>query len=59
MTENVTLAIIGGSGLYEMPGLTDAKENHIKTPFGKTSAPIVVGTLEGMRVARLKLTRRG
>src|SRR6266540_3502420 len=53
MTEQVTLAIIGGSGLYEMPGLRDAREHTIDTPFGKTSAPIVIGTLEGERVAFL------
>jgi 5'-methylthioadenosine phosphorylase len=53
MTDEVTLAIIGGSGLYEMPGLSDTREYNIKTPFGETSAPIVVGTLEGQRVAFL------
>jgi 5'-methylthioadenosine phosphorylase len=53
MAEQVILAIIGGSGLYEMPGLRDAREYKIDTPFGKTSAPIVVGNLEGKRVAFL------
>ncbi|RPJ29505.1 MAG: S-methyl-5'-thioadenosine phosphorylase [Chloroflexi bacterium] len=53
MTELADLAIIGGSGLYEMPGLRAAREHHVETPFGKTSAPIVVGTLEGQRVAFL------
>ncbi len=53
MTEQVTLAIIGGSGLYAMPGLEDTRERMIDTPFGRTSAPIVVGTLEGLRVAFL------
>ena len=53
MTEHVTLAIIGGSGLYSMAGLSDTREQHLDTPFGKTSAPIVVGTLEGQRVAFL------
>ncbi|HEX9332051.1 MAG TPA: S-methyl-5'-thioadenosine phosphorylase [Anaerolineales bacterium] len=53
MTKPVILAIIGGSGLYEMPGLGDTREHNIDTPFGKTSAPIVVGTLEGERVAFL------
>lgn len=53
MTESVPLAVIGGSGLYEMPGLRDMREHDIETPFGKTSAPIVVGTLEGERVAFL------
>ena len=53
MTESVTLAIIGGSGLYEMPGLEDTREHDLDTPFGKTSAPIVVGILEGEQVAFL------
>lgn len=53
MTEQVTLAIIGGSGLYAMTGLRDAREYHIDTPFGNTSAPVIVGTLEGERVAFL------
>ena len=53
MTESVALAVIGGSGLYEMPGLRETREHDIDTPFGKTSAPIVVGTLEGERVAFL------
>src|SRR5512147_32339 len=53
MSESVRLAIIGGSGLYEMPGLRETHEHQIDTPFGKPSAPIVVGTLEGQRVAFL------
>lgn len=53
MTDKATLAIIGGSGLYEMPGLKEMREQNIDTPFGKTSAPIVVGNLEGEQVAFL------
>jgi len=53
MTEKVNLGIIGGSGLYEMPGLADSQEHNLTTPFGRPSAPIVVGTLEGERVAFL------
>ena len=53
MTEQVTLAIIGGSGLYAMAGLSNTQERSITTPFGQTSAPIIVGTLEGQRVAFL------
>ena len=53
MAEPVILAIIGGSGLYEMPGLHHAQEHSINTPFGDTSAPIVVGELEGEHVAFL------
>jgi 5'-methylthioadenosine phosphorylase len=48
-----TLAIIGGSGLYHMPGLESTEEINLDTPFGKPSAPITVGTLEGRRVAFL------
>ncbi|HVN54141.1 MAG TPA: S-methyl-5'-thioadenosine phosphorylase [Anaerolineaceae bacterium] len=48
-----TLAIIGGSGLYQMNGLHDARNVEVETPFGKPSAPIVIGTLEGRLVAFL------
>lgn len=48
-----TLAVIGGSGLYSMPGLTEARELDLDTPFGKPSAPIVVGSLEGQKIAFL------
>ncbi len=47
------LAVIGGSGLYDMPGLENAQQHEVHTPFGKPSAPIVVGTLEGQPVAFL------
>jgi len=53
MNVAATLGIIGGSGLYEMPGLQDAQELSVVTPFGQTSAPIIAGTLEGTRVAFL------
>lgn len=53
MTDHLSLAIIGGSGLYAMAGLSDTQEYKIDTPFGNTSAPIVVGTLQGQRVAFL------
>jgi 5'-methylthioadenosine phosphorylase len=53
MSSHPVLAVIGGSGLYEMPGLEEALEHELTTPFGKPSAPIVVGTLEGQRVAFL------
>jgi 5'-methylthioadenosine phosphorylase len=53
MSEKLTLAIIGGSGLYSMSGLTDTQEKNVETPFGSPSAPIVVGTLDGQRVAFL------
>jgi len=53
MSEKVTLAIIGGSGLYNMQGLQNTDELDLDTPFGKPSAPIIVGDLEGQRIAFL------
>ena len=57
--EVVRIGIIGGSGLYGMPGLTDTRELRVKTPFGDPSDAIVVGTLEGRRVAFLARHGRG
>lgn len=53
MEDKIALAIIGGSGLYNMPGLQNTREYDGDTPFGRPSAPIVVGTLENQRVAFL------
>jgi 5'-methylthioadenosine phosphorylase len=53
MEESITLAIIGGSGLYEMDGLKAAKEYKPETPFGAPSAPVMIGTMEGRQVAFL------
>jgi len=47
------IGIIGGSGLYSMPGPTKAKEVPLKTPFGAPSDAYVCGTLEGRKVAFL------
>jgi 5'-methylthioadenosine phosphorylase len=58
-SEPVEIGIIGGSGLYQMAGLTDAREVRVKTPFGDPSDAIVVGTLEGRRVAFLARHGRG
>ncbi len=53
MVSHPILAIIGGSGLYSMPGLKDISEHDLTTPFGKPSAPVVVGTLGNIQVAFL------
>src|SRR6202048_670844 len=53
------IGIIGGSGLYSMPGLRNAKEIRVKTPFGDPSDRIVTGILEGKRVAFLARHGRG
>jgi 5'-methylthioadenosine phosphorylase len=54
-----SLGIIGGSGLYTMTGLTDTREVRVKTPFGDPSDAIVLGTVEGQRVAFLARHARG
>ncbi len=53
------IGIIGGSGLYTMPGLTKIKEVRVRTPFGQPSDPYVLGTLEGRKVAFLARHGRG
>ena len=53
------IGIIGGSGLYSMNGLTKTREVHVKTPFGEPSDAIVLGMLEGKRVAFLARHGRG
>ena len=53
------VGIIGGSGLYTMSGLTEARETRVKTPFGEPSDAIVLGTLEGKHVAFLARHGRG
>ena len=53
------VGIIGGSGLYAMSGLTETREVRVRTPFGNPSDAIVVGTLEGKRVAFLARHGRG
>jgi 5'-methylthioadenosine phosphorylase len=53
------IGIIGGSGLYSMPGLTKIKEVRLKTPFGAPSDAYVCGKLEGRQVAFLARHGRG
>ena len=56
---NVKIGIIGGSGLYQMPELSDVEEIKVETPFGSPSDAFIVGTLEGERVAFLPRHGRG
>jgi len=57
--EKIGIGIIGGSGLYDMPGLTGREEIRVETPFGEPSDAFIVGTLEGKRVAFLPRHGRG
>ena len=49
----IDLAIIGGTGLYAFPGLSDIERREASTRWGAPSAPIVIGTLSGQHVAFL------
>lgn len=51
--DKVQIGIIGGSGLYDMAGVTDREEVNLTTPFGESSGPYLIGTLRGRRVAFL------
>lgn len=53
MTDQVKIGIIGGSGLYKMEALKDVEEVQIDTPFGAPSDALILGTLDGTRVAFL------
>ncbi|MHB8113057.1 MAG: MTAP family purine nucleoside phosphorylase, partial [Bellilinea sp.] len=53
MEEKPILGIIGGSGFYNFPGLQNIQTVEVDTPYGKPSAPIVIGALHGRRVAFL------
>ena len=51
--QRAQIGIIGGSGLYDMADVTEREELRITTPFGEPSAPYLLGTLRGKRVAFL------
>jgi 5'-methylthioadenosine phosphorylase len=54
-----TLGVIGGSGLYQMPGLVDVKEHVVTTTFGEPSDVITSGMLDGTRLLFLPRHGRG
>ena len=51
--QRAQIGIIGGSGLYDMADVSDREEVKVTTPFGEPSAPYLLGTLRGKRVAFL------
>jgi 5'-methylthioadenosine phosphorylase len=59
MGEQADIGIIGGTGLYQMEGFTDVREVPVETPFGPPSDSLMVGSLEGRRVAFLPRHARG
>jgi 5'-methylthioadenosine phosphorylase len=58
-TVQAEIGIIGGSGLYSMPGFTNVREVAVETPFGAPSEVFVLGELEGRKVAFLARHGRG
>lgn len=46
-----SVGVIGGSGIYDLPGLKKRKEVAVKTPFGATSGPLLTGELDGVACA--------
>lgn len=59
MNTNISLAFIGGSGLYDIPGLTNKKDLEVDTPFGKPSSKIMTGILSNQKVAFLARHGKG
>jgi 5'-methylthioadenosine phosphorylase len=57
--QQAEIGIIGGSGLYSMPGLTETQEVAVQTPFGEPSDKLVLGTLDGRSIAFLARHGRG
>jgi 5'-methylthioadenosine phosphorylase len=57
--QQAEIGIIGGSGLYHMPGFSDPQEVRQQTPFGDPSDAYILGTLEGHKVAFLARHARG
>ena len=57
--EQVSIGIIGGSGLYQMPELQNVREQRVETPFGDPSDAFIIGELEGVSVAFLPRHGRG
>jgi len=57
--EKVKIGVIGGSGIYDIEGITETHKQKISTPFGDPSDTIVIGNLEGIPVAFLPRHGRG
>jgi 5'-methylthioadenosine phosphorylase len=58
MTKAV-LGIIGGSGIYDLPGLEKVRQRRIKSPWGEPSAPLRVGEIAGLPVVFLSRHDKG
>ncbi len=59
MEQKTTLGVIGGTGLYEMEGLSGVREVEMETPYGAPSGPFVVGSLDGVELIFLPRHGKG
>lgn len=57
--DDIKIAVIGGSGLYSMDGLEILEERWMDTPFGKPSDAVIIGMLDGVKIAFLPRHGRG
>ena len=55
----MSIGIIGGTGLYDLPGLDDIREREVKTPFGNPSSPVLSGVVDGVELHFLARHGRG
>jgi 5'-methylthioadenosine phosphorylase len=53
------LGVIGGSGIYDLPGLSDVREEAIASPWGEPSAPVRIGSMSGLPVVFLPRHDKG
>src|SRR5262247_172717 len=57
--DRAEIGIIGGSGLYDIEGLRKVRERSVRTPFGAPSDKVLLGELDGIRIAFLSRHGRG
>ena len=55
----VVLGIIGGSGVYDLPGLTNAQMKVIEGPWGKPSTPLLIGEIDALPIVFLSRHEKG
>src|ERR687890_837447 len=53
------LGIIGGSGIYDLPGLSNVREERVASPWGEPSAPLRIGEIDGLPVVFLSRHDKG
>src|SRR5436190_8505924 len=56
---NAVLGIIGGSGIYDLPGLENIRDEAIESPWGEPSAPLRLGTIAGLQIVFLPRHGKG